>query len=74
MKKDIHPEYEDAKIICACGNVIKTRSTKKELHVNTCSACHPYYTGQTKFMDTEGRVDRFNKRYSKTAKPAAAAK
>jgi large subunit ribosomal protein L31 len=73
MKADIHPEYVDAKIICACGNVIKTRSTKKEMHVNTCSACHPYYTGQTKFLDTEGRVDRFNKRYAKTAKPAAKA-
>ena len=72
MKADIHPEYVEAKIICACGNVIKTRSTKKEMHINTCSSCHPYYTGQTKFLDTEGRVDRFNKRYAKTTKTAAA--
>ncbi len=73
MKADIHPEYVDAEIICACGHVIKTRSTKKKMHINTCSACHPYYTGQTKFLDTEGRVDRFNKRYAKTATPAAKA-
>ena len=67
MKAEIHPDYVDAKIICACGNVVITRSTKKEMHVNTCSACHPFYTGQTKFLDTEGRVERFNKRYAKTA-------
>jgi large subunit ribosomal protein L31 len=72
MKKDIHPEYNDAKIICACGNVVKTRSTRKEIHLSTCSACHPFYTGQTKYLDTEGRVDRFNKRYAKTAKAGAA--
>lgn len=64
MKKDIHPKYEDATITCACGNVIPTRSTKKEMSVNTCSACHPYFTGQQTMMDTEGRVDLFMKRYS----------
>jgi len=64
MKKDIHPKYEDATITCACGNVIHTRSTKKEMVVNTCSACHPYFTGQQTMMDTEGRVDQFMKRYS----------
>ncbi|HEY8241713.1 MAG TPA: 50S ribosomal protein L31 [Kiritimatiellia bacterium] len=73
MKKDIHPEYIDAKIICACGNTVKTRSTRQELHVSTCAACHPFYTGQAKYLDTEGRVDRFNKRYAKTATPAAKA-
>jgi len=64
MKKDIHPKYEDATITCACGNAFSTRSTKKEMTVNTCSACHPYFTGQQTMMDTEGRVDLFMKRYS----------
>ena len=68
MKKDIHPAYGDATITCACGNVIKTRSTKKEMSVNTCSACHPYFTGQKTMVDTEGRVDSFKKRYAKFAK------
>ena len=68
MKKDIHPNYGDATITCACGNVINTSSTVKEMHVNNCSHCHPFYTGQTKLMDTEGRVQRFQKRYAKTAK------
>jgi len=65
MKKDIHPDYNDAEISCACGNVVKTRSTVEKMHVNLCSACHPFFTGQAKFVDTEGRVDRFNKRYGK---------
>lgn len=64
MKKDIHPEYTDAKIICACGNVLETRSTVKEMHVNTCSSCHPFYTGQSAFMDTEGRVEHFRRKYA----------
>ena len=63
MKKGIHPNYVEAVIRCACGNVIHTRSTVKEMHVNTCSHCHPFYTGQAKFIDTEGRVDRFHKRF-----------
>ena len=67
MKKDIHPKYEEATISCACGHVLKTRSTVKSMSVNTCDACHPYFTGQAKFIDTEGRVDRFNKRYAKKA-------
>lgn len=67
MKKDIHPNYGEATITCACGNVIHTRSTVKEMHVNSCSRCHPFFTGQTKLMDTEGRVQRFQKRYAKTA-------
>jgi len=65
MKKDIHPEYADATITCACGNVINTRSTKKAMSVNTCSACHPYFTGQQTLVDTEGRIDQFYKRYGK---------
>jgi len=65
MKKEIHPEYTEAEITCACGNVVKTCSTVEKMHVNLCSACHPFFTGQAKFVDTEGRVDRFNKRYAK---------
>jgi large subunit ribosomal protein L31 len=65
MKKEIHPEYTDAEISCACGNAVKTRSTVKKMHVNLCSACHPFFTGTAKMLDTEGRVDRFRKRYGK---------
>ncbi len=68
MKDGIHPKYGDATITCACGNVIHTRSTKPEMQVNTCSACHPYFTGQKTMVDTEGRVDMFKKRYAKFAK------
>ncbi len=63
MKKEVHPKYDVATITCACGSVIQTRSTVKEMAVNTCSACHPYYTGQQTLLDTEGRVDQFMKRY-----------
>ena len=65
MKKSIHPEYGEAKIACACGTVIETRSTVKDMNVNTCSACHPFFTGQNTFIDTEGRVDQFYKRYGR---------
>jgi large subunit ribosomal protein L31 len=69
MKKKIHPEYfADAKIICACGNVIKTGSTVKEMKVEICSACHPLYTGKKKLIDTTGRVERFKKLAEKSAK------
>ena len=68
MKKNVHPEYMDAVIKCACGNELSTRSTKKEMHVNTCSGCHPFFTGQNKLLDTEGRVERFQKRYAKFAR------
>ena len=64
MKAEIHPKYEEAKISCACGNEIVTRSTRKEMSVNTCSSCHPFFTGQAKYIDTEGRVERFKKRYA----------
>lgn len=74
MKADIHPKYEEATIRCACGSVIQTRSTRKEMHINSCSACHPFYTGEAKYMDTEGRVERFQKRYAKKPAAAAAAK
>lgn len=65
MKKEIHPEYTEAEISCACGSVINTRSTVKKMHVNLCSACHPFFTGTSKLVDTEGRIDRFRKRYGK---------
>ena len=63
MKKDIHPNYEETNITCACGNVIKTRSTKKDIKVEICSKCHPFFTGKQKLVDTGGRVDRFKKRF-----------
>ena len=63
MKKGIHPKYQDAKIICACGEVIETRSTKPEIRVEVCSKCHPFYTGKQKLVDSGGRVDRFNRRF-----------
>lgn len=61
MKKDIHPKYYDSKIICACGNVIETGSTIPEMKIEICSACHPFFTGKKKILDTTGRVDRFKK-------------
>lgn len=65
MKADIHPRYQDIKVTCSCGNSFTTRSTLKgeELHVEVCSACHPFYTGQQKIVDSGGRVDQFRKRY-----------
>ena len=63
MKKGIHPEYKMTKITCVCGNVIETRSTVENINVEICSACHPFYTGKQKLVDTAGRIDRFNKRY-----------
>jgi len=66
MKQDIHPNYEATTIKCACGEVIETRSTKKNLHVEICSKCHPFFTGKQKLVDTGGRVDRFNKRFGMT--------
>ena len=66
MKTDIHPKYMDAEIRCACGNVIKTRSTRATIIVGICNACHPFYTGTQKFVDTAGRVDKFQQRAAKT--------
>ncbi|MBI1369675.1 MAG: 50S ribosomal protein L31 [Planctomycetes bacterium] len=63
MKADIHPQYVETKASCACGNTFTTRSTRKELHVDICSACHPFYTGKQKFVDTAGRVEKFQKRF-----------
>lgn len=65
MKPDIHPAYNEVTVTCSCGSVFKTRSTsnKSDMHIEVCSACHPFYTGQQKMMDTAGRVDRFRQKY-----------
>ncbi len=65
MKKGIHPKYEEARVMCACGNTFVTRATIPEIKVEICSQCHPFYTGKQKFVDTEGRVERFNRKYGK---------
>ncbi len=72
MKPNIHPNYQECKVVCACGSAWTTRSTRKELHVEICSTCHPFYTGKQKLVDTAGRVERFQKRYAKKAEPKAA--
>ncbi len=64
MKEGIHPEYEETTITCACGEVIKTRSTKKDIKVEICSKCHPFFTGKQKLVDSGGRVDKFKKKYN----------
>lgn len=64
MKKDIHPSYGEAIITCACGEVIHTRSTKKNISVEICSKCHPFFTGKQKLVDSAGQVERFRKRYN----------
>ncbi len=63
MKAGIHPKYEEVAARCACGNTFTTRSTKNELHLDICNQCHPFFTGRQKLIDTEGRVDRFTKRF-----------
>jgi large subunit ribosomal protein L31 len=65
VKAGIHPDYIDTTITCACGEVIKTRSTKPEIRVEVCSKCHPFYTGKQKLMDTAGRVERFQRKYKR---------
>ena len=64
MKEGLHPKYEQTTVRCACGAVIETGSTKKDMRVDICSNCHPYFTGKQKLVDTGGRVDRFNKRFN----------
>ena len=64
MKDKIHPKYEMTKISCACGNVIETRSTVKDIKVEICSACHPFFTGKQKLVDTAGRIERFRRKYN----------
>ena len=63
MKADIHPEYVTATVRCACGNSFETRATKPDLHIEVCSACHPFFTGEQRIVDTAGRVERFRRRY-----------
>lgn len=72
MKSDIHPKYAEIDVTCSCGNVFKTKSTLgRSLHVEVCAACHPFYTGKQKIIDTAGRVDKFTKKYgSKFSKTA----
>ena len=72
MKTGIHPDYKPAKVICACGNVIETRSTRGDFHIEICSQCHPFFTGKQKILDTAGRIERFKNRYA--ASPKADAK
>jgi large subunit ribosomal protein L31 len=72
MRENIHPKYVDAEIRCACGNVIKTRSTRPTILIGICNVCHPFYTGQQKFVDTAGRVDKFQQRMVKTQAAQAA--
>jgi len=63
MKAKIHPEYKEVAVVCACGETFVTRSTRKELRLEICSKCHPFFTGKQKLIDTAGRVERFNRRY-----------
>lgn len=63
MKTGIHPEYKEITVTCACGNTFQTRSTIDTIHVEICSACHPFYTGKQKMVDSAGRVERFNRKY-----------
>lgn len=67
MKEGIHPKYPEAKIECACGAVYDTKSTRGAFHVEVCAACHPFYTGTQKLIDTQGRVERFRNKYAKKA-------
>jgi large subunit ribosomal protein L31 len=72
MKQDIHPQYNEVKVICSCGSAFETRSTAgKDLHLDVCSKCHPFYTGKQKIVDTAGRVDRFQQKYARKGKSTA---
>jgi large subunit ribosomal protein L31 len=73
MKAEIHPEYVDCTVTCGCGNTFVTRSTKPKINVEICSECHPFYTGQQRFVDTAGRIEIFNRRFAKR-KPKSAKK
>lgn len=65
MQKDIHPDYVESDVSCSCGNVFKTKSTEPTIHVEICSACHPFYSGKQRFVDTGGRVERFQRKYGR---------
>ena len=64
MKKDIHPEYVDCTVTCACGNTFKTKSNKSEIRIDICDKCHPFFTGSEKIVDSAGRVEKFKKKYA----------
>ena len=66
MKAGIHPDYIETKVTCGCGNSFETRSTKPELRVDICNACHPFYTGKLKYVDTAGRIEKFQKKFANT--------
>jgi len=68
LKEGIHPDYVECRVICSCGETFVTRSTKPEIKVEVCSACHPFYTGKQKVVDSTGRVERFNKKYRRVLK------
>lgn len=68
MKENLHPNYEETTITCACGNVVNTRSTRKNVKVEICAKCHPFFTGKQKLVDTGGRVDRFKRRFAAAGK------
>ncbi len=79
MKKGVHPEYQECAVTCACGNTFMTQSTKKEIRVEICSQCHPFFTGKQKFIDSAGRVEKFKKKFGdakdiKTARDLRAAR
>ena len=67
MKKKIHPDYVECAVSCACGNKFTTRATRPKMSIDICSACHPFFTGKQKFVDTAGRVEKFRRRYGLTA-------
>lgn len=71
MKDKIHPQLHEVLVHCTCGNEFTTRSTKKEMRVEICAACHPFFTGKQKVLDSEGRVEKFNRKWAKKAAPAA---
>jgi large subunit ribosomal protein L31 len=68
LKEGIHPEYKEAQVVCACGETFTTRSTIQKIQVDICSRCHPFFTGKQKMLDTEGRVEKFRKKYAKHGK------
>ena len=68
MKEGIHPDYKASKVVCACGAVIETRSTRGDFHIEICSSCHPFFTGKQKILDTAGRIERFKNRYASSPK------
>ena len=72
MRTGIHPEYMECTISCTCGAVYHTRSTQRAMHVEICAACHPFFTGQERLMDTAGRVEKFRRKYAKKSPPASA--